>query len=184
MHKIFAERSDNYGMLAYATRNKSSAISTLEVYDELLKLNNISIASINTSQQFVLSGSVSDLDTVNTKLKQDKSFALLKRIPLPYAFHSTSLSVAAPIFRNFLSTFRFKAPQFDIIMNKTANVCTLHDYAELLSEQLSSTVLWHQSIMNAKSNGVSTWICFGPGNTVYNWIKRELPSDEHHLVDF
>ena len=53
-----------------------------------------------------------------------------------------------------------------------------NDISELLVQQITGTVQWHDSITYLREQeGVSDFLCVGPGKVLANLLKKEYPQD-------
>ena len=135
---------------------------------------NCDVANINSPAQVVLSGSRSAVEAAVEQLK--KSGVAKKSIQLPVAgaFHSRLMQPAADRFRTALEGVTFNEPRVPIISNVTARpVSDALAIKELLVRQISSPVLWSQSVLCARDSGVQAFTEIGPGKTLQG-LARDI----------
>ncbi|WP_326984325.1 ACP S-malonyltransferase [Chryseobacterium sp. MYb264] len=111
------------------------------------------IANYNTPSQTVLSGPV---DGISEVLKDFENEGI-KVVPLNVsaAFHSRYMDNASQLFRSFLDQFEFFPMQIPVISNKNATRYDEKDAKRTLSDQISHSVLWTDTILYLLNKGVT-----------------------------
>lgn len=102
----------------------------------------IELANLNSPSQIVVSGELSLVQKLVTKVKED---GVGKAIPLAVqgAFHSSLMRPAARHFRRDLEETSFSPPTTPLIANVTGEeVADAGDFQRLLEEQIYSPVRW------------------------------------------
>ena len=147
-------------------------ISSNEIKDILSQnnLDDIDIANLNEPLQTVLSGPEESI------LKAKPIFEPLVRIFVPLnvsgAFHSRYMKEAQHEFKEFLQTFDFSKPKLDIIANVTAQKYTKDTTIELLSNQITNSVRWVESIENVLNNYTDQLDEIGPGKVLTGLLRK------------
>lgn len=134
----------------------------------------VAIANYNAPGQNVITG--------ETLAVQDASARAVaaggKAIPLKVSggFHSTLASEARRRLAPLLATTPWRAPDFPVYSNATAQP---HgdslDIAHSLELQVTSPVLWEDIVRDMWARGVRTFVECGPGKTVSSLITRIVP---------
>jgi [acyl-carrier-protein] S-malonyltransferase len=119
------------------------------------------IANHNSPAQFVISGTADLVDQAAVLVKERKGRA----VPLAVsgAFHSSLMREPAQEFTGVLKKLDWRAPRIPVYFNVTAAVES--DPARiqtLVAEQMTSSVLWTQSVQAQWDDGARTWIELGP----------------------
>lgn len=132
-------------------------------------------ANYNCDGQIVISGEKDAIDEACAKMKE----AGAKRaIPLRVggAFHSPLMEPARAELAEGIEKAIFRTPSCPVYQNVTADPSTDPGVmkANLLA-QLTSPVLWTQSIRNMASDGASHFIEIGPGKVLQGLISKILP---------
>jgi [acyl-carrier-protein] S-malonyltransferase len=132
-------------------------------------------ANYNCDGQIVISGEKDAIDEACAKMKE----AGAKRaLPLRVggAFHSPLMEPARAELAEGIEKAVFRAPSCPVYQNVTAEPSTDPGVmkANLLA-QLTSPVLWTQSIRNMASDGASHFIEIGPGKVLQGLISKILP---------
>ena len=92
-----------------------------------------------------------------------KEGARVTRLQVSAPFHSKYMEEAANAFREELLKYTFKRSCIPVFSNVTGNLYDNNsNYAELLSQQIVSPVLWWDIIKRIMGHGVSTFIEMGP----------------------
>lgn len=132
-------------------------------------------ANYNCEGQIVISGEKEAVDEACAKMKE----AGAKRaLPLRVggAFHSPLMEPARAELAEGIEKAIFRTPSCPVYQNVTAEPSTDPGVmkANLLA-QLTSPVLWTQSIRNMASDGASNFIEIGPGKVLQGLIAKILP---------
>lgn len=135
------------------------------------------VANYNSPAQFVISGEKDALDMAAAMVKEAKGRA----IPLAVsgAFHSPLIQEAADEFATFLDTLHWNAPAFPIYHNATA--LPEPDAAAtrtLMQRQMTSSVLWIQTLQAMYALGVREFLEVGPKGVLTKMLTPNLKSME------
>ncbi|EGB15117.1 Acyl transferase [Pseudodesulfovibrio mercurii] len=131
------------------------------------------IANYNTPAQFVISGEAEALDAAEALVKEARGRAI--RLAVSGAFHSPLIREAADEFAVFLATLDWKGPAFPVFHNATA--LPEPDPAAILSTmqgQMTSSVLWTQTMRAMWALGVRRFIEVGPKGVLFKMLKANL----------
>ncbi len=131
-----------------------------------------SIANYNSSNQIVISG---DLQTVHSTMLALKEAGAKRVIELSVggAFHSSLMKSAGEKLKKALDSTTFKSPLYPIYSNVTGVATTdIEGIREHLYRQLTSPVLWVNSIENMVKDGAGIFVEVGPGKVLQGIIKR------------
>jgi [acyl-carrier-protein] S-malonyltransferase len=129
-------------------------------------------ANYNAPGQLVISGTLKGIDAATEKLKAAGVKRVIK-LPVGGAFHSPLMEPARKELEKAIKQTAFYAPICPIYQNATAKAET--DPARIkenLVAQLTSPVLWTQSIKQMIADGASEFIEVGPGNVLQGLIKK------------
>ena len=129
-------------------------------------------ANFNSPGQIVISGSITGIEKATEILKVSGA----KRVvPLKVggAFHSPFMESAAVELKETIDKVNFSTPICPIYQNYTAKASkdTLV-IKENLIKQLTSPVLWTQTIQNMVSDGAEHFTEYGPGTVLQGLIKK------------
>jgi malonyl CoA-acyl carrier protein transacylase len=138
-------------------------------------LSTIDLANRNSPTQIVVSGPVEDIKRAGPVFE---AAGAQMYIPLPVsaAFHSRYMAQAANAFAGFLAPYRFGELKVPVISNVTAQPYPRENPAEniksLLSRQITSSVLWTQSVQHLLAGGVTEFLELGPGNVLTKLVQQ------------
>jgi [acyl-carrier-protein] S-malonyltransferase len=105
------------------------------------------------------------------------------KLPVSGAFHTAIMQPAADQFGPILDTANIQRAAEPVYANATAaRVVDADEIRDALQRQLTSPVLWEQTVKNLVSTGRRTFLELGPGSTVSNMIKRIAPEAECRSV--
>lgn len=130
------------------------------------------IANYNCPGQIVISGKKAAVEEACEKLKAaGAKRALLLNVSGP--FHSGMLTVAGEKLAQVLADVEIHTPRIPYVANVNAQfVTTAEPVKDLLTRQVSSSVLWQQSVEAMINDGVDTFIEIGPGRTLAGFMKK------------
>ena len=136
----------------------------------------VQIANYNSPVQTVISGEYKAVEQAIDELKQAGA---KKVIPLKVSgpFHSPMLIDAGRQLKEVVETVTFHPSNIPYVTNVTGEFLTLGEadqskIVELLTKQVSSPVLWSQSIETMQQDGVDLYIEVGPGKTLSGLVKQ------------
>lgn len=137
---------------------------------------NVEIANINSSEQFVLSLRKSIVGRVLEKVKEcGGKRAVELRVSAP--FHSSYMQEAAEKFGAFLEKARFKKPRYPYISNVTAShVENPEEIKRLLIQQMTAPVRWKEIMDFLYNSGTRNVVEVGPGVVLSKLFEREYPA--------
>ncbi len=133
---------------------------------------NVWPANFNSPGQVVISGKKESVAAAGEKLKQ----AGAKRvIPLAVSapFHCPLMQPAADKLKIELDKIGVKDAQIPVVANVTANyVTSASEIRDLLIKQVTSPVLWEDSVKRMIGDGISNFVEVGPGKVLSGLIKK------------
>jgi malonyl CoA-acyl carrier protein transacylase len=143
-----------------------------EVNAVLAQCEHIKIANYNSYTQFVISGAKASIDQ-SLALFEQAGAAMVIPLKVSGAFHSPLMGAASEQFKQFIQQFTFNAPSIPVIANLNAkpypDESCIVDY---LSGQITSSVLWTESVNYLLQHNETDFIEVGPGLVLTGLIKR------------
>ena len=163
-------------LMSEATQGAMAAIvnATRDQIEVLLKekgLVNVDIANYNTPLQIVISGPTADIAACQEIFQFDR----VMYVPLNTsgAFHSRLMIPAKQKFEAFLKKRKFSKPKIPVIANLTAKPYPNGAVVEYLSKQISSTVLWSDTIHHLMSlSDAMEFVEIGHGDVLAKMIVK------------
>jgi len=163
-------------LMSEATQGAMAAIvnATREQIEAVLKekgLGNVDIANYNTPLQIVISGPTADIAACQDIFQFDR----VMYVPLNTsgAFHSRLMIPAKQKFETFLKKRKFSQPKIPVIANLTAKPYPNGAIVEYLSKQISSTVLWSDTIHHLMSlSDAMEFVEIGHGDVLAKMIVK------------
>ena len=125
----------------------------------------------NCPGQTVVACLADSFDELSRKVAAAKGRVI--RLNVSGAFHSPWMADASKVLAEYLSGMKLNAPDMAVYANTTAMPYE-GDYAQLLSEQVSSPVRWQNTVENMAAAGVDTFIEMGAGKTLSGLIKKTV----------
>ncbi len=136
-------------------------------------VDDVYVANYNCPGQIVISGKAEAVEQAAGLLKEaGAKRCMMLNVSGP--FHSPLLREAGDKLAEVLKDVKLK-DGFTIpyVTNVTAEyVNTTEEIRELLRKQVSSSVMWQQSVENMIAKGVDTFVEIGPGKTLAGFMKR------------
>jgi len=134
--------------------------------------NRCTPANFNSPGQTVISGDVDAVKKAMT-VALDAGAKRVVELNVSGAFHSHLMSPATNRFAEWMDTITLNPSRFPIISNVTGKPpATLVGVTDLLVRQLTSPVLWAQSIRYMVENGVGIFLEIGPGSVLRGLNRR------------
>lgn len=163
-------------LMSEATQGAMAAIvnATRDQIEALLKekgLFNVDIANYNTPLQIVISGPTADIAACQEIFQFDR----VMYVPLNTsgAFHSRLMIPAKQKFEAFLKKRKFSKPKIPVIANLTAKPYPNGAVVDYLSKQISSTVLWSDTIHHLMSlSDAMEFVEIGHGDVLAKMIVK------------
>jgi [acyl-carrier-protein] S-malonyltransferase len=129
-------------------------------------------ANFNSPGQVVVSGSFAGLDRVEV-LAKGKGAKRVVRLRVEGAFHSSFMASAGEKLAPELESTTFKTARCPVMANATADyVRTPSEVRAALAAQVTSPVLWQQSMQRLVADGFDTFIEVGAGNVLTGLMRR------------
>lgn len=133
------------------------------------------IANYNSPNQIVISGDVHTVQSVMLELKAAGAKRVIE-LSVGGAFHSPLMQEAGDRLKEALDATRIQPPRVPIYFNVTG--ASTQDPGEIrahLYHQLTSPVLWVNSIENMIRDGADSFLEVGPGRVLQGLIRRISP---------
>lgn len=132
----------------------------------------VEIANYNSPGQIVISGELKAL-----KIASEKAIELgakkVVNLPVSAPFHCSLLKVAGSRLEGELSKYNINDLNKKVIANVDAKIIENKDELKTkLVRQVSSSVLWQQSVEFMINEGIDTFIEIGPGKSLTGFVKR------------
>lgn len=146
---------------------------TAEQVNEVVDLfEDVQVANYNCPGQIVISGKTEAVELAAEKLKEAGARRILP-LNVSGPFHSGLLEEAGRKLGEYLKQVELHDPVIPYVANVTADYVTnVIEVKPLLSKQVSSSVLWQQSVESMIADGVDRFIEIGPGKTLAGFIKK------------
>jgi len=157
-----------------ATRGGMAAVIGLDEIPtrEVCAEAGVVLANLNCPGQLVISG---EEEKIVKACEIAKAKGARKAIPLPVAgaYHSPLMAGAQPKLQGELAKIKISAPVVPVISNVTAQP---HNSPPKISsrlvEQVTSSVLWENSMRYLLAQGFTRFIELGPGAALSGFVKR------------
>lgn len=151
--------------------------------EEAGQLGIIQAANFNSPGQVAVSG---DQSAVEKAVELAKSYGAKRALMLPVggAFHSPLMEPARVELAAALNDVEIKQPSVPVVLNVTAQPSrNVDEIREMLNRQLTSPVLWMQTLRTLHQAHVTDFVEVGPGKVLQGLVKRTLPDATFSGVD-
>ena len=129
-------------------------------------------ANYNSPGQLVISGTIEGVEKAIELCKQ-KGAKIAKKLEVDGAFHSPLMESARMELAEGIHKTLFQTPSCPIYQNYTAKPSMdAQEIKQNLIHQLTSPVLWTQTILNMIQDGAEEFTEIGPGNVLQGLVKR------------
>lgn len=129
-------------------------------------------ANFNCPGQIVVSGEVKAVEKC-CELAKAKGAKRALMLPVSAPFHCALLKGAGEKLAKELENVEIKDMQIPVITNVTADyIRDKSEIKKLLKDQVSSSVLWEDTIRKMISDGVDTFVEIGPGKALSGFVKK------------
>lgn len=154
-----------------------------KVCKELNKPDNIVVAAnFNNPLQTVISGDYAAIEEACEKLKEAgaKRALILK---VGGAFHSPLMQPAKDELQAAIEKTNFATPRFPVYQNVDAQAHTdAEEIKQNLIKQLTSPVLWTQTVQNMIADGAVEFVECGPGKALRGMIQKINSEVDAHAL--
>lgn len=132
----------------------------------------VEVANYNSPEQIVISGELKGI-----KIACDMAIKLgAKRaveLPVSAPFHTSLLTPAGEKLSQVLEGVKINNPEKLVVTNVDGeSIKDKNEIAGKLVNQVSSSVLWQQSVEYMINQGVGTFVEIGPGKSLTGFVKR------------
>ncbi len=132
-------------------------------------------ANFNSPGQVVISGTIRGIDLAIEKLTAAGVRKVIK-LPVGGAFHSPVMEPAREELAAAIENTKFAAPRCPVYQNVDATPHTNPvEIKQNLILQLTSPVLWTQTVKNMVADGADMFIESGPGTVLQGLVKKIAP---------
>ncbi len=156
------------------TRGSMAAIVGLEAGPtrEVCAEAGVTLANLNCPGQLVISGEASRVERA-CELAKARGARRALALPVAGAYHSPLMESARNQLATALGGVSIAPPRIPVISNVTAAPHgDPESIRQRLVEQVTSSVLWEQSVRYLLSQGFSRFIELGPGTALTGFMKR------------
>ncbi|MBU0672217.1 MAG: ACP S-malonyltransferase [Candidatus Margulisbacteria bacterium] len=136
------------------------------------EVGNVWPANFNSPGQVVISGKKASVEAAGVKLK---AAGAKKIIPLAVSapFHCPLMQPAADNLKIELNKVKISEAKIPVVANVTADYVTKADeIRELLIKQVTSPVLWEDSVKKMIADGITSFVEIGSGKVLSGLIKK------------
>ncbi len=143
-----------------------------EIVHEASSRGVVGISNVNSPTQIAVGGTGPALERVD-ELAQKAGAQKVVKLNVAGAFHTALMAGARDKLKEKILRTPFRKPRFPIISNVSADyTADPMEIRENLVNQLTSPVLWSDSMLLMINDGVHKFFEFGPGNVLTGLLRR------------
>ncbi|CAH2212872.1 ACP S-malonyltransferase [Tepidibacter aestuarii] len=143
----------------------------MDVLDEVSSEGIVEAANFNSPGQIVISGEIKAVEKAASLCKErGAKKAVILNVSAP--FHSSMLNKAGENLKKELENIHLNSLKLPVVTNVTGNYVEKDEIKDTLVKQVSSSVLWEDSIEKLIEDGFDTFVEIGPGKTLKGFINK------------
>ncbi|MCT4508181.1 MAG: ACP S-malonyltransferase [Tepidibacter sp.] len=143
----------------------------MDVLDELSSEGIVEAANFNSPGQIVISGEIKAVEKAVSLCKErGAKKAVILNVSAP--FHSSMLNKAGENLKKELENIQLNSLKLPVLTNVTGDYVENDKIKDTLVRQVSSSVLWEDSIEKLIKDGFDTFVEVGPGKTLKGFINK------------
>ncbi len=143
----------------------------MQVLDEVSGEGIVEAANFNSPGQIVITGEINAVEKAASLCKErGAKKAVILNVSAP--FHSSMLNKAGENLKKELENTQINSLKVPVVTNVTGNYVEHDEIKETLVKQVSSSVLWEDSIEKLIKDGFDTFVEIGPGKTLKGFINK------------
>jgi len=173
--RLVAARGEAMQKACEATPSTMAAVLGLEneeVEEVCSKIEGVTPANYNSPGQLVISGTIEGMDEASIKLIEAGARKCI-RLNVAGAYHSDIMQSAVAPFTKALNKLVFKEPICHVYQNVDAQPTLDPDVIkEKLIKQITTPVLWQQTIENMLEEGAYSFVEIGPKKVLTNLVRK------------
>jgi [acyl-carrier-protein] S-malonyltransferase len=172
---IAAEKMSEEGLKQKGAMAAVIGLSEKEVQEVCQEVLHAHLASVNNTQQLVISGKAEDVERA-IRLCIERGALLVKRLPIGWAIHTPLMERASQAFNEAIQGWEVSPPRIPILSYLSAEFLrTPEEIKKELSIQFCRPNYWHRVLLRMFEEGIKTFVEVGPGNVLtqmVRWVSR------------
>ena len=145
------------------------------IEETVAPIEGASVANYNCPGQIVITGE-KEAVCKGMEALSEKGAKRAVELKVSGPFHSPMLKGAGDKLRLELDKAEISDLKIPYIANATAEVVEdTTNIRDLLQTQVSSSVMWEQTLLKMKDLGVDVFVEIGPGKTIAGFVKKTVP---------
>jgi len=172
---IAAEKMSEEGLKQRGAMAAVIGLSEKEVQEVCREVGQAYVASVNNTQQLVISGQEEDVEKA-IRLCIVRGALLVKRLPIGWAIHTPLMERASKAFAAAIQEWEVSVPRIPVLSYLRGEYLrTPEEIKEELSIQFCQPNHWHRVLLRMVEEGIKTFVEVGPGNVLtqmVRWVNR------------
>jgi [acyl-carrier-protein] S-malonyltransferase len=168
---IAAEKMSEEGLKQKGAMAAVIGLSEKEVQEVCREEAQAYVASVNNTQQLVISGQEEDVEKA-IRLCVERGALLVKRLPIGWAIHTPLMERASQAFAEAIRGWEVSFPRIPVLSYLRGEYLgTPEEIKEELSIQFCRPNHWHRVLLRMVDEGIKTFVEVGPGNVLTQMVK-------------
>jgi [acyl-carrier-protein] S-malonyltransferase len=173
---MFRSGEERPGTMAALVGIEEEGLKSL--LEEAGKAGVIAAANYNSPVQVVISGETAAVDAA-LEIAREHGAKRAVRLKVSGAFHSPLMEPGREALAEALGKVALRPPGVPVVANVSGSAVTSpEEMMKLLERQLTSPVLWTQSMRHLIDAGVDRFVEIGPGSILCGLLKRIGPGSD------
>jgi [acyl-carrier-protein] S-malonyltransferase len=172
---LAAERMSEEGLKQRGAMAAVIGLSEKEVQEVCREVAHAYLASVNNTQQLVISGREEDVEEA-IRLCIERGALLVKRLPIGWAIHTPLMERASQAFAEAIRGWEVSLPRIPVLSYLRGEYLrSPEEIKEELSIQFCRPNHWHRVLLRMAEEGIKTFVEVGPGNVLtqmVRWVNR------------
>ncbi len=160
------------GAMAAILKSDENEIKTILKQNDLTAID---IANYNAPGQIVISGRAEDVKRAAKVFKDARLRCTVLKVS--GAFHSRYMRLAREEFEIFIKDFKFSDLKIPVISNVHARPYLQNEIIANLTDQMTCSVQWAETVRYLMSQGEMEFEEVGPGKVLAGLLKKTLPRE-------
>jgi len=160
-----------------------SAEKILEICKQASNYGIVQPANFNSADQVAITGELAGVEK-GVELAKEFGAKRVMMLVVGGAYHSPLMSSAKEGMAEVLNSLKINQGKVSLVANVTSRpVSNSLEIKNLLVEQITSPVLWHQSMEYLYHQGIRDFVEMGPGKVLQGLLKRSFKEVNLYGID-
>lgn len=162
------------------TMAASVGLTFNQVKEAIAGIDGVTPANYNAPDQVAITGTIEGVEQACINLKEAGAKRAV-RLAVGGAYHSPLMAEARNELTEYIASMEFGNFNFPVVANVTGKpINNADEMRKLLSEQITSPVLWYPTLETLYKEGIRDYWEIGPGRVLQGLLKRSFKGREYN----